>query len=214
MEANADIHQGLLDQTNRILHGPIRLGDKRGRESPRSGFHADRGRDERPGIAFEQGIDLEERDPFAVDRDLQFLTLQRFGQISSDKLAQIVVVEIGLEGVFAVGRKMMNHRGAAACAKRRAFDVAHLVDDLGHVVLDHHRRRVRVAERLPRHLVGGANYACINAGFTVSASAMLSKAPVRESGGSKADTSTSMPSTSRIALRYSRRLMRCSSGAL
>ena len=33
----------------------------------------------------------------------------------------------------------------------------HLVGHLGHVVLRHHRRRLRIAQRLPRHLVGRAD---------------------------------------------------------
>ena len=100
-------------------------------------------------------VDVHQRHPLAVDRDLDLLTAIR----SAEQVAGGAHVQHDLEPVVAVGRKHMQGRQPAAGAERRALDVAHLRRRARHLPGGRARRGVAIAHRQAADLAGRAQVA-------------------------------------------------------
>ena len=149
-------------------------------------------------------VDVEQRHAIAVDRNLDLLAARGAAVQLSGRNA----VEHHAEGVLAVCRKDVHHGRAATSANWRARHVPQLRRGARHFVDHAGWRRRGVANRVAADLGRRTQIPFkhrrrkrLHVGDVVEAVQMVS-------GGSSADTSTSMPSSPSIAAAYSARLKR------
>ena len=155
MKRDTNVHQCLLDETVLVFDRPVERGDERGRNATGTRFDRDRRRLHDGRRFLLERVDLEDRDAFAINGDLDFLALKRLRKVGADELARVVVKKLHREGVFSVGGEIVNVRRPAASSKRRSVQVPHLVDDFGDIVFRHGRRGMGIADGKTGDLVGG-----------------------------------------------------------
>ena len=150
------------------------------------------------------GVDVEQRHPLAVDRDLDLLASRRHAVEEAGGAR----VEVDLEDVLAIGWEVVDERDPAARTKRRTLDALHLRGSLRGFVRRLAGAGVWIADRQAADLAGRTQVAVHQRrrkGLDVRDVVEAVAHGVRRQN---AATSTSIPSKSRIERAYSARLSR------
>ena len=104
--------------------GPIVVLDECRGNTLRTGLHSNRtGLNEHTAVGDGHfWIDIQQRDPFAVDGHLDLFAFR----LRSNQDSIRIVERLDSEAVVAIRREVENHRDAAAGSERRTFDMPHL----------------------------------------------------------------------------------------
>ncbi len=111
--------------------GPSSLGMNDAEMVLRTRLDANGGRSQAVHLAH-LAIDVEERDPLAVQRDFDLLSFG--GLVVAEDLAETPVIEGDHDDVLAIGGEVVPHHEPAASPEGRSFDVPELRDRLRHDV--------------------------------------------------------------------------------